>query len=109
MANTASLYNSYYPEMLQGQAEKAKFISNIGVLPNSNPYKMSLTDKPIYQELNKIPYEQQVEMVNKQRMLDNLRLEQNPNLGLPKTEEEKRQEYLQQIYMESFPKNAELT
>jgi len=81
----------------QGQKLKKEYSYYMGDVTN-NEKKPELIDKPMYEELNKIPVRDQLEMINQQIDFNKKEEINNPNIGKPLTEEEKKQIMLHKLF-----------
>ena len=59
--SSALIYRSFEPEIREGLRQKAKYVSNLGYIPSVKDLRtVNLEQKPIYEEVNKIPVKEQV-------------------------------------------------
>lgn len=62
-------------------------------------------DVPVYNELKKIPLLEQLKLLQQQDIINTNEIKRNPELALPPSEEERRQEYLKKLRDEDIYKN----
>ena len=102
---SADARNAYMHEMARQGADR----ETLGMLMGDSMKKnvMHPLDVPVYESAIKIPLKDQLEMLRNRIDIDNAALKKNPALGLPPSQEERRQEYLRQLREEELGRGQE--
>lgn len=97
---SADARNAYMHEMTRQGADR----ETLGMLMGSSMKKNVVhpLDVTVFESAIKIPLRDQLEMLRNRIDIDNAALRKNPALGLPPSEEERRQEYLKQLREEEL-------
>ena len=84
-----ALSKQFSEELHEGSELKNEYKKEMGDV-TENPPGSALIEKPMYEELNKVPKLEQLEMIKKQIDANKEEEKQDPSVGTPESEEEKK-------------------